>query len=222
MNTCTLLTSDVLFSPFAYSARSLTTPSQPPPKSFSLQILPRPASTASPPPRHSPFSTGPPPPPPQPTTIFHPPSSSPCWAVVVAVAIDSPLLPLSHLPLKRDPTAPLSRGRYPIGYIDTPYSPLLYSHLALWASLTLTCLLVLASRTEALQTWRSCESSLDTFTQSFHPSCVAEDSRSGDRFQVGLERGSPCLRLASSSSAPRARRCGKEKVLDQLSHVLIV
>ncbi len=49
------------------------------------------------------------------------------------------------------------------------------------------------------------------------PSCVAEDSRSEDRFQVGLDRGSPCLQLASSSSAPRARRCGKEKVLDKLT-----
>ncbi len=46
---------------------------------------------------------------------------------------------------------------------------------------------------------------------------MAEDSRSGDRFQIGLDRGSPCLQLASRSSAPRARRCGKEKVLDQLT-----
>ncbi len=58
-------------------------------------------------------------------------------------------------------------------------------------------------------------------TRHFHPvlspSCVAEDSRSGHRFQVGLDRGSPCLQLASSSSAPRVRRCGKEKVLHQLT-----
>ncbi len=58
-------------------------------------------------------------------------------------------------------------------------------------------------------------------TRHFHPvlspSCVAEDSRSGGRFQVGLNLGSPCLQLASSSSAPRARRCGKKKVLEQLS-----
>ncbi len=58
-------------------------------------------------------------------------------------------------------------------------------------------------------------------TRHFHavlsPLCVAEDSRSGDRFQVGLDRGSPCLQLASSSSAPRARWCRKEKVLDQLT-----
>ncbi len=47
------------------------------------------------------------------------------------------------------------------------------------------------------------------------PSCVTEHSRSGDRFQVGLDRGCPRLQLASSSSAPRARRCGKEKILDQ-------
>ncbi len=53
-------------------------------------------------------------------------------------------------------------------------------------------------------------------TRHFHPvlspSCVA-----GERFQVGLDRGYPCLQPASSSSAPRARRCGKEKVLDQLT-----
>ncbi len=49
------------------------------------------------------------------------------------------------------------------------------------------------------------------------PSCVAEESRSEERFQVCLDRGSPCLRLASSSSAPRSRWCGKEEVLDQLT-----
>ncbi len=41
----------------------------------------------------------------------------------------------------------------------------------------------------------------------FHPaltlSFVAKDSRSGDRFQVGLDRGCPCLQLGSNSSAPR-------------------
>ncbi len=56
-------------------------------------------------------------------------------------------------------------------------------------------------------------------TRHFHrvlsPSCVAEDSWSGNRFQVSLDRGSPCLQLASSSSAPRAGWYGKEKVLDQ-------
>ncbi len=50
----------------------------------------------------------------------------------------------------------------------------------------------------------------------FSPSYVAEDSRSGEGLQVRLDRGCPRLHLASSSSAPRARRCGKEKILDQL------
>ncbi len=58
-------------------------------------------------------------------------------------------------------------------------------------------------------------------TRHFHPvlspSWVAEGSRSGDRFQDGLDRGCPCLQLASSSSAPRASQCGKEKVIDQLT-----
>ncbi len=62
---------------------------------------------------------------------------------------------------------------------------------------------------------------LRELTRHFHPvlspSCVAENSRPGDRFQVGLDRGSPCLQLASSSSVPRARRCEKEKVLDKLT-----
>ncbi len=62
---------------------------------------------------------------------------------------------------------------------------------------------------------------LHQLTRHFHPvlspSCVAEDSQPGEGFQVGLDRGSPCLQLASSSSAPRARWCGKEKVLDQLT-----
>ncbi len=49
------------------------------------------------------------------------------------------------------------------------------------------------------------------------PSCGAEDSRSRDRFQVGLDRGCPRLQLASSSSAPCARQCGKEKVLHQFT-----
>ncbi len=62
---------------------------------------------------------------------------------------------------------------------------------------------------------------LRELTRHFHPvlspSCVAEDSRFGGRFQVSLDRGSPCLQLASRSSAPRAARCGKENVLDQLT-----
>ncbi len=57
-------------------------------------------------------------------------------------------------------------------------------------------------------------------TRHFHsvlsPSCVAEGWRSGEQFQVGLDRGCPCLQLASSSSAPRARWYWKEKVLDPL------
>ncbi len=55
------------------------------------------------------------------------------------------------------------------------------------------------------------------FYQVLSPSCEAEDSRSKDRFQVGLDCGRPCLQLASSSSAPRVRQCGKVKVLDQLT-----
>ncbi len=35
--------------------------------------------------------------------------------------------------------------------------------------------------------------------------------------EIGLDRGRPFLQLASSSSAPRARRCGQEKVFDQLT-----
>ncbi len=58
-------------------------------------------------------------------------------------------------------------------------------------------------------------------TRHFHPvhspSCVAEDSRSGNQFQVGVDRGDPCLQLASRSSVPRTRRCGKKKFLDQLT-----
>ncbi len=46
---------------------------------------------------------------------------------------------------------------------------------------------------------------------------VAEDSQPGDGFQVYLDCGNPRLQLASSSSAPRARRYGKEKVIDQLT-----
>ncbi len=53
----------------------------------------------------------------------------------------------------------------------------------------------------------------------FHPvlstSCVVEDSRPGDRFQVSLDRGFPCLQLASRSAAPRARQYGQKKILDQ-------
>ncbi len=54
-------------------------------------------------------------------------------------------------------------------------------------------------------------------TRDFHltlsPPCVAEDSRSREGFHVCLDYGCPRLQLASSSSAPHASRCGKEKVL---------
>ncbi len=46
---------------------------------------------------------------------------------------------------------------------------------------------------------------------------MVEDPRSGDWFLVGLDHGSPCFQLASSSYAPRARQCGLEKVIDQLT-----
>ncbi len=46
---------------------------------------------------------------------------------------------------------------------------------------------------------------------------MAEDLRSGEWFQVGLDRVCPCLQLTSSSSEPRARWRGKEKVLDQFT-----
>ncbi len=62
-------------------------------------------------------------------------------------------------------------------------------------------------------------------TRDFHPalspSCGAEDPWSGEWFQVGLDRGCPRLQLVSSSSAPRARQCGEEKVLDH-SHLRAV
>ncbi len=63
-------------------------------------------------------------------------------------------------------------------------------------------------------------------TRHFHPvlspSCVTDDSPSGELFQVCFARGCPCLQLASMSSAPRARRCGMEKVLDQLTFRYLV
>ncbi len=64
-------------------------------------------------------------------------------------------------------------------------------------------------------------SRLDELTRDFHsvlsPSCAAEDSRSGEGFQACLDRGSPCLQLVSSSSAPRARWCGQKYVLVQFT-----
>ncbi len=50
-------------------------------------------------------------------------------------------------------------------------------------------------------------------TRHFHPvlstSWAAEDSRSGEGLQVCLDCGCPCLQSASSSPAPRVRRCGQ-------------
>ncbi len=56
---------------------------------------------------------------------------------------------------------------------------------------------------------------LRRLTRHFHP--VAEYSRSGYRFQVDLDHGNPCLQPASSSSAPRAMRRGKETILDKFT-----
>ncbi len=90
---------------------------------------------------------------------------------------------------------------------------------------TCTCVSIHTGRVEpaspiALTTCRT-EALLFELTRDFHPvlsqSCVAEVSRSGDRLQIGLNRGCPYLQLASSLSAPRARRCGNEKVLDKLT-----
>ncbi len=55
------------------------------------------------------------------------------------------------------------------------------------------------------------------FHQALSPSYVAEGVPSGEGFKVYLDRGRPRLQMAPSSSAPRARRCGEEKVLDQLT-----
>ncbi len=57
------------------------------------------------------------------------------------------------------------------------------------------------SRTEALQAGRSCARDLRPILSL---SCVVEDSRSGEGFQVCLDRGCPYLQLISSSSAPLA------------------
>ncbi len=64
--------------------------------------------------------------------------------------------------------------------------------------------------------WNLCEHN-GNFHTVLSPQCMAEDSRCGEGFQVFLDRGCPRIQLASSSSAPRARRCGKKKVLDQLT-----
>ncbi len=49
------------------------------------------------------------------------------------------------------------------------------------------------------------------------PSCTAEDSRSGKRFQVFLKCRGPRLQLASSSFSLRTRRCEQKEVPDQLT-----
>ncbi len=69
------------------------------------------------------------------------------------------------------------------------------------------------SRTEALQTRRSCASSQEPFAQS----CIDEDSRSRERFKVFLEFRGPPPQLSSSSFSPRARRYGLEEVPDHLT-----
>ncbi len=51
----------------------------------------------------------------------------------------------------------------------------------------------------------------------FSPTCVAEDSRYGEGFQVFHECRGPRLQLASRSFLPRARRCGQAEVPDQLT-----
>ncbi len=56
-------------------------------------------------------------------------------------------------------------------------------------------------------------------TRDFHPAfstlCGAEDLLSGERLQVGHDRGCQSLQLPSSFPALRARRCGLSKVLSQ-------
>ncbi len=49
------------------------------------------------------------------------------------------------------------------------------------------------------------------------PSCVAEDSRSGEGIQGCIDRGCSSLQLVSSSAVQRARRCGQKEVLNQLT-----
>ncbi len=68
---------------------------------------------------------------------------------------------------------------------------------------------------DALNNRRSCTSSLETFAQSFLHRALPK--RSGEGLQAGLDRGCPLLQLASSSPAPRARRCGQKCVLDHIT-----
>ncbi len=79
-----------------------------------------------------------------------------------------------------------------------------YSPGAVWAGITNW--VDHASDGGTLGTTVLCE-----LTRDFHPvlspSCVAEDSRSGERFQACIDRGCPRLQLTTSSPVPRARRC---------------
>ncbi len=69
------------------------------------------------------------------------------------------------------------------------------------------------SRTEALQARRSCASALDTFTQSFLHRAWPKTRGP----EIGSRSALIVVAHVFSSSAPRARRCGKEKVLDKLT-----
>ncbi len=70
-----------------------------------------------------------------------------------------------------------------------------------------------ASRTEALHARRSCTSSLDTSTQSFLHR--AWPKARGP--EVGSRSALIVVAHVFSLSAPQERRCGQEKVLDQLT-----
>ncbi len=78
-----------------------------------------------------------------------------------------------------------------------------YSPGAVWASIT-------NSVDHASDEGTPGSTVLCELTRSFHPvpspSCVAEDSRSGEGLQVCLDRRCPRLRLAASSSAQRVGR----------------
>ncbi len=69
------------------------------------------------------------------------------------------------------------------------------------------------SRTEALQARRSCASSLDTFTQSFLRRAWPKTRGP----EIGSRSALIVVAHVFSSSAPRARRRGKEEILDQLT-----
>ncbi len=61
-----------------------------------------------------------------------------------------------------------------------------------------------------------CELSRD-FKSVLSPSCVAENSRSGEGHHAYPDRGCPRLQLASGSPTPRARRGGQKYVLDKFT-----